>query len=1225
MKKRTSPLWKKWKYMKPKENYSNNHSELHVGNRDWENVYRNRWRHDKVVRSTHGVNCTGSCSWNVYVKNGIVTWEGQALDYPSTGPDMPEYEPRGCPRGASFSWYIYSPLRVKYPYVRKKLLTLWRTAKDAYDNPLQAWESIVEDREKANQYKRARGKGGFTRAKWDEALEIIAASMLYTIKKYGPDRNVGFSVIPAMSMISAASGMRFMSLMGGEMLSFYDWYADLPPSSPQIWGDQTDVPESADWFNSSYIMTWGSNVPLTRTPDAHFLIEARYKGAKVISVSPDYAESTKFADEWLSVRQGTDGALAMAMGHVILNEFYEKKQTPYFIEYAKQYTDLPFAVQLKKKDGIFTADRYVHAVDLGIETENNEWKPAMYNKNTDGFSIPQGTMGARWENKGKWNLKLIDEHTNEAIEPVLSFLGMEDEIVTIDMPYFDEKSKKVMKRAVPVKKVELNGETKYITTVYDLMVANYGVDRGIGGEVASTYDDPTAYSPAWQEQITGVDRNLVIQVAREFAQNAMDTKGRSMIILGAGVNHWFNADVTYRTIINLILMVGAQGVNGGGWAHYVGQEKLRPVEGWTTIANAKDWGAPKLQNATSFFYFHTDQWRYEENSVSNLAAATVDKARYDHPADYNVLAARLGWLPSYPTFNKNGLDLYEEAVRNGYETKEEIGQYIAQQLKEKKLQFAIEDPDHPVNFPRNLFVWRANLVSNGKGHEYFLKHLLGTSHGLLNTENEAIKPEEVKWRKKGAEGKLDLLIDIDFRMSGTALYSDIVLPAATWYEKHDLSSTDMHPFVHPFNPAITPPWQAKSDWDIFRLLAKTVSKMAEKLDLKPVKEVFAAPIQTDSPGEIAQPLGKVKDWSKGESEPIPGKTMPNIHVMERDYKEIYNKFISIGPNVIEQPYGDKGIHWDMTEEYEELKRRLGTVQNNSVADGRPDISDAKKACDAVLFMSSTTNGKLAVKAWEALEKKTSVELADYASGKEEEILDFAQINTQPKTTITSPAFTGSMKEDTRYSPFTTNIDRLIPFRTLTGRQSYFMDHDMMKEFGEALAVYKPTLNVAAFRSDRPEKDGKEITLNYLTPHNKWSVHSMFFDSQPMLTLFRGGPTIWLNKDDAAEIGVEDNDWLECFNQNGVVVARAVVTHRLPRDIAYMHHAQDRHIYVPGSKLSANRGGTHNSPTRIYMKPTHMIGGYGQQSYGFNYYGPTGNQRDVNVVIRKLKEVDWLED
>ncbi|HLQ71417.1 MAG TPA: nitrate reductase subunit alpha, partial [Bacillota bacterium] len=923
---------------------------------------------------------------------------------------------------------------------------------------------------------------------------------------------------------------------------------------------------------------------------------------------------------------GSDGAVAMAMGHVILNEFYNENMTPYFEEYSKRYTDFPFSVRLKKEKGVFTADRFLHAKDLGIESAHNEWKPAMFNQKIDGFSIPQGTMGARWDEQGKWNLRLIDENTNEEIEPILSFLGMEDEIVTVHMPYFDAETKKVLPRAVPIKKIELNGKTEYIATVYDLMLANYGIDRGIGGEVASSYDDIAPFSPAWQEQMSGVDRDLVIKIAREFAQNAIDTKGRSMIIMGAGINHWFNSDTIYRAVVNLVLMVGAQGVNGGGWAHYVGQEKLRPAEGWSTIATGKDWGAPKLQNGTSFFYFATGQWRFEETPVSELTAATVDKARYDHPADYNVLAARLGWLPSYPTFNKNGIEIYKAAVAQGYETMEEIGNYVAEQLKEKQLQFAIEDPDHPDNFPRNLFVWRANLISSsGKGHEYFLKYLLGTSHGLLNDDEDSVRPEEIKWREEAPEGKLDLLINLDFRMTGTALYSDVILPAATWYEKHDLSSTDMHPFVHPFNPAVASPWESKSDWDIFKILAKGVSDLAEEIDMDPVKEVVAVPLLHDTPQEMAQPLGEIKDWSKGECEPIPGKTMPQIQVTEIDYKQIYAKMTALGPNVINNPYGTNGINWDISKEYEQLKQTIGTIETGGIADGCPDITSARDACEAILMMSSTTNGKVAVRAWEALEKNTDLELKDLATDREAELFTFDDITAQPKTVITSPAFSGSEQGGRRYSPFTTNIEKMIPFRTMTGRQSYFLDHEMMKEFGESFAVYKPILNHKPFRSKRPDQDGKEIVLNYLTPHNKWSIHSMYFDAQPMLTLFRGGPTVWLNKDDAEEIGVEDNDWIECFNRNGVVVARAVVSHRIPRTMAFMHHAQDRHIQVPGTKLTKNRGGTHNSPTKIHMKPTHMIGGYAQLSYGFNYYGPTGNQRDLNVIIRKLEEVDWFED
>jgi nitrate reductase alpha subunit len=136
--------------------------------------------------------------------------------------------------------------------------------------------------------------------------ELIAASNVYTVKTYGPDRVAGFSPIPAMSMVSYASGARYLSLIGGTCLSFYDWYCDLPPASPQTWGEQTDVPESADWYNSSYILAWGSNVPQTRTPDAHFFTEVRYKGTKTVAITPDYAEIAKLCDLWLAPKQGTD-------------------------------------------------------------------------------------------------------------------------------------------------------------------------------------------------------------------------------------------------------------------------------------------------------------------------------------------------------------------------------------------------------------------------------------------------------------------------------------------------------------------------------------------------------------------------------------------------------------------------------------------------------------------------------------------------------------------------------------------------------------------------------------------------------------------------------------------------------------------------------------------------------------------------------------------------------
>ena len=1217
------------KFFKPTEKFNGNWSILEEKSREWEKMYRERWSHDKVVRTTHGVNCTGSCSWKVFVKNGVITWENQQIDYPSCGPDMPEFEPRGCPRGASFSWYEYSPLRIKFPYVRGKLWKLWKAALNEFGDPVAAWASIVEDDVKAESYKSARGKGGHVRVNWRDVTQLIAAQIIYTVKKYGPDRIAGFTPIPAMSMISYASGARFISLLGGEMLSFYDWYADLPPASPQIWGEQTDVPESSDWYNAGYIIMWGSNVPLTRTPDAHFMTEVRYKGTKVVSVAPDYAENVKFADNWLAPNPGTDAALAQAMTHVILQEYYEDKKEEMFINYAKQYTDMPFIIQLEPHGEGYKAGRFLRSSDLGIKTEHAEWKPVVYDQNSKQLVVPNGTMGQRYEKDVKWNLKLENED-GTVIDPALTFKDADASIMTIQFPYFDNEGNGIFERPILVKEIEnQNGEKIYVSTIYDLMASQYGIRRFNHPLEATGYDDENSlYSPKWQEKITGVKSSVVVQIAREFAQNAIDTEGRSMIIMGAGINHWFNSDTIYRAILNLVILCGCQGVNGGGWAHYVGQEKCRPIEGWSTIAFAKDWqGPPRLQNATSWFYFATDQWKYEESGVDKLQSPLSNELKHQHPADYNVLAARLGWLPSYPQFDCNSLLFGEEAKESGDDSNEAIVKRAVDAVKSKKTKFAIEDPDAKKNHPKTLFVWRSNLISSSaKGQEYFMKHLLGTKDGLLAKPNETEKPEEIVWREE-TNGKLDLLVALDFRMTTTPLYADVVLPAATWYEKHDISSTDMHPFIHPFNPAVDPLWESKSDWDIYKTIAKSVSELA-KTHMKGVfKDVVTTPLAHDTQQEIATPLGLVKDWSKGEIEAIPGKTMPGFAVVERDYTQIYDKYISVGPLLEKGKIGAHGVSFSVKEQYDELKLMLDTWEDGTVKNGLPRMDTARKVADVILNVSSASNGKVSQKSYEDLEQQTGMRLKDISAERASEKITFPNITAQPREVIPTAVFPGSNKLGRRYSPFTTNIERLVPFRTLTGRQSYYIDHEVFLQFGENLPIYKPTLPPMVFGTkDKQIKGGVDtLVLRYLTPHGKWNIHSTYQDNLHMLTLFRGGPTVWISKEDAQSNDINDNDWLEVYNRNGLVTARAVVSHRMPRGTMFMYHAQDKHIETPGSEITDTRGGSHNAPTRIHLKPTQLVGGYAQISYGFNYYGPIGNQRDVYVAIRKMKEVDWLED
>ncbi|MEI7494175.1 MAG: nitrate reductase subunit alpha [Alphaproteobacteria bacterium] len=1228
-------------FKKKTESFSNHHGITTQEDRSWENGYRGRWQHDKIVRSTHGVNCTGSCSWKIYVKNGLVTWETQQTDYPRTRPDQPNHEPRGCARGASYSWYLYSAARLKYPMIRGKLIRLWREMREIHDDPVVAWTELMKDSEKCMSYKKSRGMGDFIRSNWDEVTEIIAAANVYTTKTYGPDRIVGFSPIPAMSMVSYAAGSRYLSLIGGVCLSFYDWYCDLPPSSPQTWGEQTDVPESADWYNSHYIIAWGSNVPQTRTPDAHFFTEVRYKGAKTVAITPDYSEVAKLCDTWLHPQQGTDAAVALAMGHVILKEFHLANKSDYFDQYCRQYTDMPFLVRLIEQDGRLVPERMLRASDFKDElqqTNNAEWKTILIDENTNDFVVPNGTIGSRWGEKGKWNLSKKNHLTSEDIKPLLTLENFKDaKIQSVAFPYFGGNAPSffqktdhpdILERNLPALQVDTKEGKIFVATVYDLFIANYGIDRGFGGEhVATSYDCNVPYTPAWQEKITGVPKDQVIQIAREFAENAHKTQGRSMVIVGAGLNHWYHMDMTYRAIINLLTMCGCVGQSGGGWAHYVGQEKLRPQTGWAPLAFATDWTRPPRQmNSTSFFYMHTNQWRYEKLGIDEILSPLADKKKWGFSSfiDYNVKSVRMGWLPSAPQLNINPLNLGKHIKKTG----ENPAEYISKSLKNGDISFASEDPDHELNYPRNLFVWRSNLLgSSGKGHEYFLKYLLGTENGVLGKDlgqQDELKPQEVKWRDP-VQGKLDLLVTLDFRMSTTCLYSDIVLPTATWYEKNDLNTSDMHPFIHPLSKAVDPGWESKSDWDIYKLIAEKFSKLCVG-HLEVEHDVVLTPILHDSPQELAQSID-VKDWKKEECEPIPGKTMPTVTLVERDYPNTYQKFTSLGPLLDKLGNGGKGISWNTEHEVQFLKSLNSTVKEKGVSDGLVKLETDIDAIEVILTLAPETNGEVAHKAWAALSEQTGLDHTHLVHGRTEDKLRFRDLQAQPRKIISSPTWSGLESEKVNYSAGYTNVHELIPWRTLTGRQELYQDHPWMCAFGEQLCVYKPPVDLKTIAPviDKHGDDRPQIVLNFITPHQKWGIHSTYSDNLLMLTLNRGGPVIWLSESDATEIAVIDNDWIESYNVNGTICARAIVSQRIPKGMVMMYHAQEKTINVPCSEITRNRGGIHNSVTRTILKPTHMIGGYAQLSYGFNYYGTVGVNRDEFVIVRKMKNVLWEKE
>ncbi|MGZ7041221.1 MAG: molybdopterin-dependent oxidoreductase, partial [Thermoanaerobaculia bacterium] len=592
-----------------------------------------------------------------------------------------------------------------------------------------------------------------------------------------------------------------------------------------------------------------------------------------------------------------------------------------------------------------------------------------------------------------------------------------------------------------------------------------------------------------------------------------------------------------------------------------------------------------------------------------------------HTADRQAMAVRSGWLPCYPQFDRPNHDVLAEARAAGATTPEAIGRHVAEQLRSRKLHFSMEDPDNPESWPRVFYIWRGNaLQASAKGHEYFLKHYLGTHNAVAATEDGEASVHDVVWRKAAAEGKLDLIVDLNFRMDTSALYSDVVLPSASWYEKDDLNSTDLHSFIHPLQKAVPPCWESKSDWQIFRDLARETQTLAARSMPEPIQDLVMSPLLHDTPGEIAQP--NVRDWARGECEPIPGKTMPNVSIVERDYANIYNRFISVGPKFRDMGLGVHGTKYAVDDVYDEWLKTEATEQWNGGP--YPSIREDRSVCDVILRFAAETNGELAWRAFKAESEKTGRDHSHLADDTRGVKYSFDDLVRQPRRVLTSPFWTGITANNRTYAGFAQNVEELIPWRTLTGRQHFYLDHEVYRAFGEHVPTFKPRPDEQSLGDlDHTEGGERSLVLNYLTPHGKWHIHSTYGDNLRMETLSRGIEPCWMNDRDAEVLGVRDNDWVELINDHGVVVTRACVSARIPCGMCFIYHATERTIGNPKtSARSANgkprRAGGHNSLNRVRLKPVLMIGGYAQFCWAFNYWGPPGVNRDTYVVVRKAE-------
>lgn len=881
--------------------------------RKWEDLYRRQYGWDRVVRSTHSANCTGSCSWKVFVKDGIMLREEQAADYPRINQDIPDYNPRGCQKGACFTEYVYSAQRLRYPLIR-------------------AGE---------------RGEGKWRRASWDEALTLIAGKLVDNIYKHGPDTNTFFSVIPAMSPVSFAGGSRLAHFIGGVFCSFYDWYCDLPPGEPITWGVQTESCECGDWFNSKYIVLWGSNINATRIPDAHFAWEARYNGAKITCISPDYNTSSIHADQYIRINPGTDAILALAVCRYIIE--HNHHDVPYVME----QTDLPFLV--REDTGRFLCGR-----DMGLEGEKADQIFYVWDEAAKTAKAAPGSMGSPDQTirlgaispalRGSWTVTLKD------------------------------------------------GTACKVATVMEKLVASLGDEQ-------YTLENASARC--------GIPVNDIAHFAQEFA-----TRRPAMIIHGAGVNHWYHNDLLNRAMILIVALTGNVGRNGGGFNHYVGQERVWPERGFKMLAFPKGAGKQRFQNMTMWTYCHSAQ--QDPHPING------------RPIEHYILeSVRKGWMPLWP--------------------KNDWAALAPEQMHDLSRK------------PRALIVWRANYLNQAKGQEAILASL---------------------WKQ------LDLIVDINYRMDTTALYSDVVLPSASYYEKTDLNSTDCHSFIHPFGKALDPLFESKTDWDIFDALTRKIAEVVSSRGLPPFED-------------------KDLEWT-------------------RDFTKLH------------ADWSDKGA-----------------------------LVKDEDACNFILGNSAETKG-----------------------------MTYHGLQKQPKrfVGIDEEVWNSDIEEGRAYTPFTFQTEKKRPWRTLTGRQQFYIDHPWFLEFGEQLPIHKDAVV------------DSEFPFYWNTPHGRWSIHSTWRDSRLMLRLQRGEPMMYIHPKDAESRGIADNDWVRVFNNCGHAIVKAKILPGEKTGRLTMYHGWERF-------LGFQQGGW-QSLTYIKINPTQLVGKYGHLNFKLNYWGPTGNNRDVRVNVEK---------
>ena len=648
----------------------------------WEDLHRKEWTWDRMTFGTHLVDCyPGNCLWRVYTRDGVVLREEQAAIYPQVDPTGPDFNPRGCQKGAFYSHMMYNPDRLTHPMKR-----------------------VGE-----------RGSGKWKRIGWDEAATEVADGILDAIEDQGPE-SIVFECGPGNGgWINVIQGYRFTSLLGGVALDIDATIGDFNRGIYETMGKFQFMDSVDGWFFGKLILIWHMNPAYTRIPSYHFIAEARYNGAEVVSISPDYNPSAIHADEWIPVETGADAALGLAAAQVLIHG------GRYDEAFVKEQTDLAFLVRTGN-------GRFLRASDLA--------------------------SGGREDRCCWWDA--------EAGRPVPARL----ETLALPVDPALEGTFTVRLRG---------GATEEVRPVFALL--REMLDR--------------AYTPEQASAACGTHPDTL----RRLADRLWQARGHVQILVGWNTPKTYHGDLIERVMCLLLALTGSFGKKGSGIRGW--NESL--FEGATAQSIKETKGSLAGMRLLVESKRILNRARTEDPTRTQEMLAIELEREWDRRLLVNAPPAFLYY------FHSGYRDVWNRREWHCPTMKRPFHAYMQEALDKG---------------------WWEGFTSPAEDQEPRVYFYLGTSPARKNRGwAKNIYPS--LWKK------YRLIFGMDTRWSTTCLFSDIVLPAAGFYEKLDTRFPTPHvPWLTLTDRAVAPPGEAKSEFEIFRLLAGRIEERARERGLR---------------------------------------------------------------------------------------------------------------------------------------------------------------------------------------------------------------------------------------------------------------------------------------------------------------------------------------------------------------------------------------------------------